>query len=206
MARRKFNELKVRNTFFIITNGAQTEKNYFNLLKVKKSIYEVKVFFHNNDPLGLVEFAKAYVKDANQVWCVFDIDNSYKDGRLKAALKHAKNHHIKIAYSNIAFEVWLLSHFEQFRRPTEVKEYKRILDEELKKINSGIEYDKTNDRLIKKYFIPHYKQAMINAKIVYQTYIRDYKKARPDSTDYPIWNWNASTSVFQLVEALKLQL
>lgn len=63
MARRT-DKLVVRNKFYIITNGEQTECNYFKLLKSKRSIYDVKVIFENADPLGLVQYAQKYVDEA----------------------------------------------------------------------------------------------------------------------------------------------
>ena len=99
MARRS-DRITARNVFYIITNGEQTEYNYFKLLKAKRSVYDVKIIFENADPLGLVQYAQRYIAEANQVWCVFDIDYSYKDKRLIPALKQAEEIGIKIAYSN----------------------------------------------------------------------------------------------------------
>ena len=56
----------IRSKFYIITNGEKTERNYFELIKSKKSVYEVKVLFENADPLGLVNEALKYIKDANR--------------------------------------------------------------------------------------------------------------------------------------------
>ena len=96
MARnRKFNNQ--RDLFYIITNGEKSEKNYFNLLKSYKSLYDVKVIFNNSSPLDLIKIAKEYVNEANQVWCVFDIDNTYSEKQLLPALQLAKKNKIKIA-------------------------------------------------------------------------------------------------------------
>ncbi len=46
MARRS-KKLQIRNTFYILTNGKETEKNYFDLIKSNKSIYDVKIEYHN---------------------------------------------------------------------------------------------------------------------------------------------------------------
>ncbi len=196
------NKYQARNKFYILTNGEQTEKNYFELLKAKHSIYEVKVEFVNADPLGLVEYAIRNFKDANQVWCVFDIDNSYKDNRLMRALKKAKDNGIKIAYSNIAFEVWLISHFERCEKELEVKDYPAILNKALK--DKGVTYSKNDKELLKEHFIPLYKDAVQNAKVVYQTRVKNFHEVCPND-QLPIWKWNSSTDVFKLVEALKLR-
>lgn len=196
------NKYQARNKFYILTNGEQTEKNYFELLKAKHSIYDVKVEFVNADPLGLVEYAIRNFKDANQVWCVFDIDNSYRDNRLVPALKKAEDNGIKIAYSNMAFEVWLISHFDKCEKELQVKDYTSILNSYIK--DKGVTYSKNDKELLKKYFIPLCKDAVQNAKVVYQTRVKNFREVCPNER-LPIWNWNSSTDVFKLVEALKLR-
>jgi len=67
-------------------------------------------------------------------------------------------------------------------------------------------YEKNDENLLKKHFVPHYKTAINNAKIVYQTKKKAHIERIGDYSRAPIWEWNSSTSVFLLVEALKLQL
>lgn len=78
------------------------------------------------------------------------------------------------------------------------------MDKYIQNINSNCEYTKEDHALLQKYFFPNYKIAVQNAKIVYQKHVRELE------TDYngilPVWEWNSSTSVFKLVEALKLRL
>ena len=54
----------------------------------------------------------------------------------------------------------------------------------------------------RKLFIPKYKQAINNAKIVYQTKIKDQKMLH--NGNIKEWEMCSSTTVFMLVEALKL--
>ena len=205
MARRKSDQRKVCNDFYIITNGAQTEKNYFDLLKAKHSVYSVHVKFENADPLGLVEYAKDFLNYANQIWCVFDIDYTHDDGRLVPALNLAEQYGIKIAYSNKAFEVWLISHFKTFRTKMPIGNYSGVLTAYLNDIGYSDAYDKTDKSLLQKYFIPNYKSAIDNAKIVYQHYVKQHNEECGPNSKMPIWEWDASTTVFKLVEALKLR-
>ncbi len=53
--------------------------------------------------------------DGDQVWCIFDVDNFYKDDPegLSKAIKLAHENNIKIAYTNECFELWVLLHFEK---------------------------------------------------------------------------------------------
>lgn len=129
---RKSNIRQTRDKFIILTNGEQSETNYFNLLKSRKSIYDIEVKFVNADPIGLVDNAEKLLPSANQIWCVFDIDYTYKDKRLLPALNKAKKIGVKIAYSNMAFEVWLISHFQQCEKHLETKDHAEILTKLLK--------------------------------------------------------------------------
>lgn len=205
MPKRKADVRKVRNDFYVITNGQQTEKVYFELLRRKHSIYSVHVKFDNADPLRLVEYAGSFLADANQVWCVFDIDNSYADGRLIPALELADRTGVKIAYSNKCFEVWMLAHFEPYRKTTSVQSYISDLTAHLAKVGYTQGYDKTDQALIRQYFVPRYKDAIDNAKMVYQQYVKQFVKENTSAQRHPIWDWDASTTVFQLIQAMGLK-
>ncbi|MCM1219715.1 MAG: RloB family protein [Lachnospiraceae bacterium] len=202
---RKSDRLTARNIFYIITNGEQTEKNYFRLLKAKHSVYDVKVIFQNDDPIGLVQYASTLVKDANQVWCVFDIDYTHQEKRLIPALKKAEESGVKIAYSNIAFEVWLISHYEKCEKTLQINDYQKELDRVLKENGERITYSKTDETMLKSFFVNRYKQAVENAKVVYQKLVREYNETHKYQERLPIWKWNSSTTVYKLVEALKLR-
>ena len=197
--------LEVRNKFYILTNGKETEKNYFDLIKSKKSIYDVKIEYHNEDPYKLVEYGTS-LKSANQVWCVFDIDNTVKEGSLIRAIELANNNDVQIAFSNIAFEVWLLSHYSKVERCMNNKELIKEMNKLLKcKLNFSMEYDKSDKELLKKHFIPNYKMAIENSKIIHQKYIVKHEKDNPNNKNYKIWEWNSCTNVYKLIEAFQLE-
>lgn len=205
MARRaKIKRQEERDKFYIITNGKRTEYNYFTLLKSKKSIYDVKVEFINSDPYGLVECASRLVPESNQVWVVFDVDNSHKDGRLVQAIKLAESNGVKYAFSNLAFEVWLIDHFQKCNQYLDTDGHKRILDKYLSAQKVGLMYDKSNEAVLEKYFIPNYEIAIDNAKAVFQTMMKEHIEKCAENSRPPIWNWNSCTTVYKLVEALKL--
>lgn len=205
MARKNYGKIKSRDTFYIITNGEKTEWNYFNLLKKYKSIYKVKVVFHNSDPFGLVTFACNKAEDANQIWCVFDIDSSYEEGRLIAAIKHAEKNGIKYAFSNRAFEVWLISHYKKCENYMDCQAHQKELDKYLM-LKAKQKYIKGDEKQLATYFVPCYKNAVQNAKIVHQKWVRDHLTECGSKSKYRIWDWNSCTTVYKLVEALKLQI
>lgn len=194
-----------RDKFYIITNGEATEDNYFHLLKAYKSIYDVKIEFQNHAPLDLVNYAQRYVQNANQVWCVFDVDSSYEENQLVPAINLAEKSKIKIAYSNVAFEVWLISHFQKCSSPLRADEHRKIINDYLAKKGFKGTYEKSDKEMLKRFFVPFYTVAVENAKVVYQTYVKNHYAQYGNTSHFCIWDWNSSTTVFKLVEALNLQ-
>lgn len=198
--------LDARSKFYILTNGRETEKNYFDLIKSKKSIFDVKVEYQNSNPVQLVRYASQYLREANQVWCVFDIDNNFNDGTLIQAIKLAEETGVQIAYSNIAFEVWLLSHYQKVESSYDntrlIRQMDKLLREDLR-LNRG--YDKSDKELLKKHFLPKLDDAIVNSKVIYQRKVKQHEQEYMGNKNYRIWEWNSSTNVFQLIEALKLQ-
>lgn len=198
--------LDARSKFYILTNGRETEKNYFDLIKSKKSIFDVKVEYQNSNPVQLVRYASQYLREANQVWCVFDIDNNFNDGTLIQAIKLAEETGVQIAYSNIAFEVWLLSHYQKVESSYDNARLIRQMDKLLREdLRLNRDYDKSDKELLKKHFLPKLDDAVVNSKVIYQRKVKQHEQEYMGNKNYRIWEWNSSTNVFQLIEALKLQ-
>lgn len=57
--------------------------------------------------------------DGDQVWCIFDVDDFYKDDKNKFIniIKKAVKNNVKIAYANECFELWILLHFQVVTSP-----------------------------------------------------------------------------------------
>lgn len=198
--------LDERSKFYILTNGRETEKNYFDLIKSKKSIFDVKVEYQNSNPVQLVRYASQYLQEANQVWCVFDIDNNFNDGTLIQAIKLAEETGVQIAYSNIAFEVWLLSHYQKVESSYDNTRLIRQMDKLLRdELRLNRDYDKSDKELLKRYFLPRLDEAIVNSKVIYQRKVKQHEQEYLGNKNYNIWEWNSSTNVFLLIEALKLQ-
>lgn len=203
MARKRDIQVE-RQVFTIVTNGKETECNYFSQLK-QRSIYKIQLIFENADPYGLVERAKREKENSNQVWIVFDIDRFHEEGKLVPALNLAKKENINVAFSNLAFEVWLISHFEKCSKHMTTAEHITKLNRLLKDNNYGAEYSKSDEKLLKKLFIPKYADAVTNSKAVYQTRLRDFREEYGPDSNPPVWEWNSCTTVFKLIEALRLK-
>ncbi len=109
--------LPVRKRFLIVCEGAKTEPNYFRSFRLNKDVRSTVVGAGMNTE-SLVQYAidirtKELNRDSayDEVWCVFDTD-SFSRAQINAALSLAKTNKIRIAYSNEAFELWYILHFD----------------------------------------------------------------------------------------------
>jgi hypothetical protein len=110
---RKIGQRELRQRFSIICEGSKTEPNYFKAFPTPKDVVEVVGV--GLDPLRLVQEAVkrrgATESPYDQVWCVFDRD-SWPKQDFRQALATAKKETLHVAYSNEAFELWYLLHFD----------------------------------------------------------------------------------------------
>lgn len=110
---RKVDTKEVRQRFLIVCEGEKTEPNYFRSFRVPKDVAEIDVKGVGENPSKLVNSAKDLKEqeDYDQVWCVFDRD-SWAPEDFNNAIRNAENQGFKVAYSNEAFELWYVLHFE----------------------------------------------------------------------------------------------
>ena len=120
--------LTPKRRVLIVCEG-QTEKNYFEGLKVSPEFREknaIKLEVINpkkNDAVGLVETAirqkQAAIIEGNafeHVWVNLDKD---RHANLSRAFDKCTDNGIGIAFSSIAFEYWFLLHFTKVRKAFE---------------------------------------------------------------------------------------
>ena len=202
---RKTKNLSVRDEFLILTNGKRSEKNYFETLRALfRSIYKIKVLFLNDGPEDLVRHAIKEKNEKNRVWCVFDKDEFPKNN-IYQAINLAETNGIGIAFSNIAFEVWLIDHFQKCEAFKTADGLLKELDKFLKTEGYTEGYSKNDKEIIEKAFVPRLEQAIENADVVHQKRILDYRKTGRVDDKFPICDWNSYTNVHLLVEELKLE-
>jgi len=136
-------------------------------------------------------------KDGDQVWCVFDVDDFFKDSQdeLLQAVKTARNNNIKIAYANECFEFWILLHFKrtsaQIKRGSEIE---KEIQKEFKK--NGLREFKKNQKVFD-ILLPFQEQAIENARILFPS---NYEKI--DWTKVLSEKGNPSTNMHLLVEEI----
>lgn len=204
----------------IVCEGEKTEPNYFkwwqNELKnirreaaKSKAVcgIDVNICSDEIDVKGEGKNTKSLVKKAielktqaktqakiiyTQVWCVFDRDSFPKE-HYNTAIEQARANDLEVAYSNEAFELWYLLHFDYVNTGVSRAMYKKMLTKRL-----GEKYKK-NDPAIYEKLLKHSKadqrEAIKNAKKLLN------KHAKGDYADH-----NPSTTVFELVESLNNQV
>lgn len=119
----------LKKSIFIVCEG-QTEERYFNAIgdvinedsdfSVKATVLEI-VDGTKQDPLNLVKEAKARKDDEgyDEAWAVFDKDREVNIDIRKEAFEYAIENGIKIAFSSISFEHWVILHFEKNKKKFE---------------------------------------------------------------------------------------
>ena len=124
--------------FFIICEGERTEPNYFERFRVPGKI--LKIIGTGYNTLTLVDEAIRLKNEAasayDQIWCVFDRD-SFPPDDFNSAISKAKAAGFQVAYTNEAFELWYLLHFEDHRSALTRKQYSANLSDHL-----GHKYEK----------------------------------------------------------------
>jgi hypothetical protein len=182
----------------LVVCGGQTEQLYFDAFKqvFRPSLGSISVItaVEAKSPVQIVEFAiKARQrKDSyNAVWSVFDKDD-FTD--FDDAIVFAKQNGIRAAFSNQAFEVWLINHFRRLDSAMQRNRYK----EELSKLLS-FPYDKSRetmsnvcDSLLTKERV---KAAIVNTRLGYERHKAFTIPQSPSAYD-------SCTTVYLLADSL----
>jgi len=193
-AKRKPKQIQV--FFLIICEGEKTEPNYFKKFKKKfgNVIYEIDCQSKGYNTLRVVEEA-IKIRDKNpkysRVWTVFDKD-SFPDKDFNSAIQKAKDNNICCAWSNEAFELWYLLHFQYRNTPMSREDYKKAIENEINKQTLGFVYAKNSTEMydiLQKY--GNQAQAIKNADKLSQQY---------DNQSFA--NQNPRTQVYELVKQL----
>ncbi len=184
---RKSNFREVKQTFLIVCEGTETERNYFESFRVSKYVKIVTKGIGRN-PSQVVKQALnlSQKDDYDQVWCVFDRDpSSVTVNDFNTAIQEAKNNNFQVAYSNECFELWYFLHFHFINTPINKnnceKQLTLLLNMKYQK-NSTFMYDKLQDKQ---------STALKNAEIL----LKQYHPKNPAQD-------NPSTTVHLLVQEL----
>lgn len=204
---------KGRN-YLIVCEGTKTEPNYFEALRRKLSGGvgdRIVVVGAQDNTLGIVERAREEVELRNRsdnppyyhVWLVFDRDSfpaddfdnaiaaaADEDAKFKAE-GNAVLPHWHAAWSNEAFELWYLFHFqENVGGAISRDRFRDMLSNHL-----GLPYQK-NDPGMFEALLPYVGRALERAERAYGKW----------TADVPFHERNPATAVYQLVGALMMYL
>lgn len=194
---RKSPKLVQKDTIYIICGG-DTEKIYFDLFKkaFQKQIYgrKIKVLKNPRDPISLIQYGiqiRENNKNCLKIWAVFDKDefNNFDE-----AIVLAKENNIFCAYSNQAFEVWFINHFQELYTPLHRNKYSDLLEKLLgRKYQKNI---KCLNQVIKSLLdIKKIEAAIRNSERCYNKHIREKKFGNYSS-------YESCTVVYKLVKEL----
>lgn len=126
----------LRVYFLIVCEGQKTEPHYFSSFNNSLPPYTLDIETQGEgcDPLGVVnaaiELRKTSAKPLNSVWAVFDKDD-FPAARFHEAIEKAKRNGIKCAWSNEAFELWYVLHFQYRNTPMSRTEYQKCIEKEM---------------------------------------------------------------------------
>jgi hypothetical protein len=187
--------------FLIVCEGEKTEPNYFRAFpkQVGKTIYDITFEGGGINTIGVVEKAIELRNKSklpyDRVWAVFDRD-SFQASSFNNAILKAKANNISCAWSNEAFELWYLLHFQLRVTSMSRFEYKNAIETAIntskQRSKKPFVYLKNNPdmyEILSKF--GNQELAIRRAKEINETFIGEN-----------FANYNPNTLVFKLVEEL----
>jgi hypothetical protein len=134
---------EVRQRFLIVCEGEKTEPGYFRSFQVPGVVVDIRST--TNRGLDLINEAVRHrtQDEYDQVWCVFDRDD-LPDAVIRQAFNHARREDINIAFSNQAFELWYLLHFDYYNTAMMRQDYSSRLCGHLRTLGYTYTKNSTN--------------------------------------------------------------
>jgi len=197
---RAYGTRAMRTRFLIVCEGEKTEPNYFRALEqsLPRGMVEIRVEGVGDNTRSLMrrtketrdKLCRASGLPFNQVWAVFDRD-SFPADDFDNAIHMAKADKIRCAWSNEAFELWYLLHFEDRQAAMDRTEYGPKLTKHLRK-----RYKKNDEQMYKQISKCGGDEAQAIRRA---TRLEDNRKAAGTTPAKA----NPCTTVYLLVEALR---
>lgn len=161
--RRRLDLRELLPRILIVCEGEKTEPLYFDRFKPRGARVIVKGTGCNT--VSLVEEARrlATGDSFDRVWCVFDRD-SFPAEDFQAAIELCKRYGFGAAYTNQAFELWYLLHFDFHTSALDRSQYSDKVTERI-----GRKYEK-NDPALFTLLFPLREAAIHNAERLLTSY------------------------------------
>jgi hypothetical protein len=183
----------------IALEDTKSAKYYFDtLLKDKKLRGEVIIAKHlGSNPKRVLEALNRHKKRNNKQkfekeWIVVDRDE-WKESEFSGTIKDAKKSGICVSFSNEAYELWLLLHFERVEDSIGRKDLKKRVDEYFQKYFKKSYLKSSSD--VYNLLIGYQKEALKNAKYLVDLHIKNDGKIYPHKQ-------NPLTMIYQLIVCL----
>lgn len=201
----------IRVYFLIVCEGEKTEPNYFKSFPKHAGnvIYNLEFGEGGKNTKSVVKEAETIIKKSStkfdRVWVVFDKDD-FKDVQFNAAISMAEDRGYGCAWTNEAFELWYLLHFQYRDSAMDRSEYARVIEQEINKI---IKKDKKSKKgKVKDSDLFKYKKNSKEMFKILQKFgnqnkaIERSKKLENMHLDKKFAQHNPCTKVYKLVEEL----
>lgn len=191
-----------RPTILIVCEGKNTEPSYFKQFRLSSAI--IKPIGEGYNTISLVKrtIQLSQSKNYDQVWCVFDKDD-FSNNDFNNAIHMAASNNFGVAYSNQAFEYWLILHLDDHQGGSM---HRNLYDAKINNLLKpfGVIYDGKNSKMIEEDFFEVLDgvdtKTGIERKILAITRAkRNYAFFAPNSNPA---QEESSTTVFRLVEEL----
>lgn len=191
-------------SFLIICEGENTEPSYFKSFPVPSKLVKIEGGRHSKN--SLVDYAIQQMKkeenEGREVWCVYDFDVKPDEAATQpqdfnSSITKASANGIKVAWSNDAFELWFVLHYQKIGGQQTREQLYPILKKEWK-LNSFTKEAKKPQFCKEMYErLGGTKSAAQHLAIRRARELHDSFKPR---TDYS--NHSSCTTVYLLVEEL----
>lgn len=132
-------------SILIVCEGERTEPKYFEIYKnfLRQSAINIEIQGKGFNTVTIVNYAKeTYDKDRSKydsVWCVFDRDSFPKEN-FNQAIELCNKYNFNAVYTNEAFELWYLLHYNYHDTGYSRTQYRNMLSKSI-----GRKYEK-NDK------------------------------------------------------------
>ena len=137
-------------SILIVCEGENTEPSYFNQFRLSSAVIKSVGEGYNTTSLVNRAIQLSQEDKYDQVWCVFDKDD-FNEGDFNAAIQTAQNQGFGVAYSNQAFEYWLILHFYDHQGGgMHRNDYNKKINKILKPYN--VKYEGTGSKIVEEDF------------------------------------------------------
>lgn len=158
--KRKKNIRNKRRYYLIVCEGEATEPNYFEGLKhdLPKGVltaYQIDITGTGRNTQSLVDealrlkgaYEKSTTRRVDKLWVVFDKD-SFSSQDFNAAIQRCNGSGIGCAWSNEAFELWYLLHFQYYDNAMSRRDFKELIEDSLKPVlGDTFRYEKNSEQM-----------------------------------------------------------